>query len=140
MADVALNQANTALKTTGLTAVPYPDGSHRLLYGLGSPESWFEDIGEGTLVEGHAKVALSPDFAAIVETASYHVFLTPYGDSKGLFVASRSAEGFEVREQQGGTSNLPFSYRVVARRKDIRPERLAKVTLPAGHEVAEEAS
>ena len=31
-------------------AVPHPDGSHRRLYCVESPESWFEDFGRGTLV------------------------------------------------------------------------------------------
>ncbi|MDQ2784245.1 MAG: hypothetical protein M3Y58_04500, partial [Chloroflexota bacterium] len=30
-------------------AVPFPDGSHRLLYCVEAPEAWFEDFGTGTL-------------------------------------------------------------------------------------------
>jgi hypothetical protein len=112
-------------------AVPHPDGSHRLLYCMESPESWFEDFGNGTLAGGRASVALDPDFAAVVHTADYHVFLTPAGDSRGLYVSSKSATGFTVHEQQGGTSSLAFSYRVVARRKDVAAGRLAKFSLPA---------
>ncbi len=71
------------------------------------------------------------DFAAVVHTADYHVFLTPKGDSRGLYVSSQSATGFTVHEQQGGTNSLAFSYRVVARRKDVEAVRLAKFSLPA---------
>ena len=95
-----------------------------------SPESWFEDFGEAHLVDGKAEVRLEPGFAALVEVIGYHVFLTPYGDSKGMYVTERSATGFRVREQQGGTSAVRFAYRVVAKRKDIVAERLARVTLP----------
>jgi hypothetical protein len=66
----------------------------------------------------------------VVKTGAYHVFLTPCGDSNGLYVTRRSATGFEVREQKKGTSSLRFSYRVVAKRKDIAGKRLAKVMLP----------
>jgi hypothetical protein len=111
-------------------AVPHPDGSHRLLYAMESPESWFEDFGEAKLSNGRAEVKLDPDFAAVVKTATYHVFVTPYSDSNGLYVSHRSDNGFEVREQQGGKSNAPFSYRVIAKRKDVAEERLAKVILP----------
>jgi hypothetical protein len=111
-------------------AVPHPDGSHRLLYSMESPESWFEDFGRAKLSKGRAKVRFDRDFAAVVKTAAYHVFLTPYSDSKGLYVSRRTGKGFEVREQQGGKSNAPFSYRIVAKRKDIREQRLAKVNLP----------
>jgi hypothetical protein len=111
-------------------AVPHPDGSHRKLYSLESPESWFEDFGEGNLVSGKAEIVLDPEFARIVRTDKYHVFVTPNGDSHGLCVTKRNHKAFEVREQQGGKSNLTFSYRVVAKRNDVKGERLAKVTLP----------
>jgi len=111
-------------------AVPHPDGSHRLLYCQESPEPWFEDFGEAKLVGGKAEVKLDPDFAAVVHSDGYRVFLTAEGDSKGLYMAGKSSAGFEVRESQGGTSSLGFSYRVVAKRKDITGQRLAKVKLP----------
>jgi hypothetical protein len=111
-------------------AVPHPDGSHRLLYCLECPESWFEDFGEGTLADGKAEVQLAPDFAALVEADTYHVFLSPYGESRGLYVENRDPTGFVVREQQGGASNIPFSYRVVARRNDLKAGRLGKFAIP----------
>jgi hypothetical protein len=100
------------------------------VYSLESPESWFEDFGEGNLVSGKAEIVLDPEFARIVRTDKYHVFVTPNGDSHGLCVTKRNHKAFEVREQQGGKSNLTFSYRVVAKRNDVKGERLAKVTLP----------
>jgi hypothetical protein len=111
-------------------AVPHPDGSHRLLYSIESPESWFEDFGEARLVKGKADVKLEKEFAKVVSTDSYHVFLTPCGDSKGLYVATRNSRGFTVKEQEGGKSTVNFSYRIVARRKDIETARLAKIKLP----------
>lgn len=110
--------------------VRQPDGSHRVLYSMESPESWFEDFGEGRLVKGKARVTLEPGFASLVKADSFHVFLTPSGDSNGLYVSQRSRNGFEVREQGGGTTNVRFSYRIVAKRKDIKGERLAKIALP----------
>jgi hypothetical protein len=111
-------------------AVPHPDGSHRQLYCMESPESWFEDFGEAQLVQGKADVQFDPGFADLVETDGYHIFLTPYGESKGIFVAERRATGFKVLEQQGGKSNLSFAYRVVAKRKGVTAARLARVTPP----------
>jgi hypothetical protein len=100
-----------------------------MLYSLECPESWFEDFGRAQLTDGQAQVELDGDFAAVVSTGDYHVFLTPEGDSQGLYVSSRSPDGFEVREQQGGKSTLEFSYRVVAKRKDVEEEaeRLQRV-------------
>jgi hypothetical protein len=107
-------------------AVPHPDGSHRLLYCVESPESWFEDFGEAKLVKGKTTVTLDADFAAVAKMDSYHVFVSPYGESNGLCVTRRNRKGFEVREQGGGRSNVTFSYRIVARRKDVAAERLPK--------------
>ena len=42
-------------------AVPHPDGSsHRRLYGMESPESWFEDFGDAQLDGGRAEVTFDP--------------------------------------------------------------------------------
>lgn len=110
--------------------VSHPDGSIRRMYALASPESWFEDVGRAELVDGRAQVELDNEFVATVQTDDYHVFLTPEGDTQGLFVSARTSDGFEVREQQGGTGNLTFSYRVVARRSDIEAERLQRTEPP----------
>jgi len=96
-----------------------------------SPESWFEDFGEAKLSNGQAKVRLDPEFAAVVKTGSYHVFVTPYSNSNGLYVSNRTSKGFEVREQRAGKSGTRFSYRVIAKRKDISAKRLTKITLPS---------
>jgi hypothetical protein len=112
-------------------AVPHPDGSQRLRYSMESPESWFEDFGRAALVHGQAKEALEATFAAVVHTDDYHVFLSPESETNGLYVSSRNTAGFEVREQQHGTSNASFSYRIVARRKDIEAPRFRKIDLPS---------
>ena len=109
--------------------VKVADGSLRRLYCVESPESWFEDFGEGRVVRGRATVRIDPGFAALVR-GPYHVFLTPYGESGGLFVSRRTSKSFDVREQGGGKSSLPFSYRIVARRKDVDAPRLARVKMP----------
>jgi hypothetical protein len=112
-------------------AVPHPDGTLRRLHSLESQDSRFEDFGRAQVIEGNARVALDGDFSMLVDTEDYHVYLTPEGESNGLYVSSRTPREFEVREQGNGTSNLPFSYRIVARRKDIPSERLAIVELPS---------
>jgi hypothetical protein len=121
---------NLTVIGTKSAAVPHPDGSHRLTYCTESPESWFEDFGRARLAHGSAEVQFDPDFAAIVRTEDFHVFLTPEGETEGLYVSRRGQDGFEVREQRGGTSDATFSYRVVARRRDVDAARLAVIELP----------
>jgi hypothetical protein len=124
---VAGNLTATGAKSA---IVSHPDGSKRRLYGVESPESWFEDFGRAALKDGQVEVNLDPDFVALVSNDGYQVFLTPYGDCKGLYVSNRTAKGFIVRELQGGTSSIELGYRVVAKRKDIPGPRLEKVELP----------
>jgi hypothetical protein len=109
-------------------AVLHPDGSHRRLYCVESPESWFEDFGEAALVCGETSIALDPDFASVVDASKYHVFLTGYDGRSDLSVSDRSPDGFRVRGSEGAEGT--FSWRVVARRKDIAGARLERVEIP----------
>jgi hypothetical protein len=103
--------------------VTFKDGSHRLVCSIESPEAWFEDFGQAKLVKGTAHVSLDPDFARAVDTASYHVFITAYGDCGGLYVSRRTRGGFEVTEHGGGHSEVAFSWRVVATPKGAKKGR-----------------
>ena len=107
----------------------FPDGTTHRMYCQESPEPWFEDFGRGTLEGGKAEITLDSGFVAVVKADDYDVFLTPYGDSKGLYVSSKVTGKFTVAEQQGGTSKLAFGYRVVARRRDDVGKRLEKIDL-----------
>jgi hypothetical protein len=112
-------------------AVPHRDGTHRLLYAVESPESWFEDFGQARLECGRAKVKIEPEFAALIRRAGYYVFLTACSECNGIFVSRRNSGSFEVRELKNGKSNALFCYRIVARRKDIQGKRLAGVPSPS---------
>jgi hypothetical protein len=112
-------------------AVEHPDGTHRLLYCMESPESWFEDFGNATLEHGRARISIDEQFAAVADMSDYHVFLTPYGNTRGLHVAARTPTDFSVEEHDCGSASIAFGWRVVAKRKDIDAARFAKVILPA---------
>ncbi len=99
------------------------------LYAMSSPENWFEDFGSGHLSNGSATIALDPEFAETVNTGvDYHVFLTPNGESKGLYVSQKDPSSFEVRESGGGSSSISFDYRIVAHRKGQEGVRMADLT------------
>jgi len=53
--------------------------------------------------------------------------LTPLGDCNGLYVADKTATGFEVRESGGGASSVGFDYRIVAKRTGYEDVRMEKV-------------
>jgi len=79
--------------------VPVNGGARRVaLYAVEAPENWFEDYGSGQLSNGSARIDLEPTFAQTVNTdLDYHVFLTPNGDCKGLYLSQKSPTSFEVR-------------------------------------------
>jgi len=108
--------------------VPAAQGRQLELYGVASPENWFEDFGSGQLSGGSVKIALDPAFASTVNSENYHVFVTPNGDCKGLYVASKTARGFEIRELGNGSSDVSFDYRIVAKRRGYENVRLKDVT------------
>ena len=99
------------------------------LYAMESPENWFEDAGSARLTHGSAVVQLEPVFAQTVNSGvEYHVFLTPKGNCKGLYVTNETASSFEVRELSGGRASIAFDYRIMARRKGYENVRLADLT------------
>ncbi len=96
------------------------------LYCQESPEAWFEDFGEGALVNGRAHIELDPLFLETVTIDASNpmkVFVELGGDCNGVYVA-KGATGFDVVELQGGASSAPFDYRVVAKRADFEEQRL----------------
>jgi hypothetical protein len=108
--------------------VPFPDGSKRLLHCMESPEHWFEDFGTAKLARGRAVVKLDTNFAKIIKSGDYRVFVTPEGDCAGLYVRRKRPASFEVRELMAGRSSVAFCYRIVGRRKDIKAhQRFAKI-------------
>jgi hypothetical protein len=111
-------------------AVPHPDGSRRLVYCVESPDSWLEDFGEAQLDCGHAEVTFDPHFTAVSAMEKYHVFLTQYDDHNALYVTQRTPTGFAVQSKDGAGSGV-FSWRVVAKRRDVQPERWATADIPS---------
>lgn len=85
-----------------------------------------EDFGTAQLAAGAAAVALDKTFASSIDArAGYRVFLTPDGDTRGLYVASKTPTGFVVREAGGGHATLPFDYRIVATKLGESGQRMA---------------
>ncbi len=105
--------------------VPVSNNRQVALYAVEAPENWFEDFGSGQLVNGAGTVMLDPTFAETVNLKlDYHVFLTPRGDCKGLYVERTGPSSFEVRELSSGTSSVSFDYRIVAKRLGYESKRL----------------
>jgi hypothetical protein len=97
------------------------------LYCQESAECWFEDFGEGQLVEGRAEIALDTLFLETVtidESNPMHVFLQPYDEGCIGVLVDRGDVGFHVVSPSNPRASGRFSYRVVAKRKDFEQKRL----------------
>jgi hypothetical protein len=126
-----INQAGTIACTGQVkTLATTRNGARQVeTYSVQSAENWLEDYGSGQLRNGGVIVNLDPTFAETVNTGvDFHVFLTPGGDCKGLYVTNKTASSFEVHELGGGTASIPFDYKIVAKRRGHETERLVDVT------------
>jgi hypothetical protein len=120
------------LNCTGSKNAVVPiDGGKRIvaMSAIEAPQNWFEDAGESELVNGAAAIQLDSNYTQTVNTdVKYQVFLTPYGDCKGLYVSNRTATSFEVHELGAGSATLSFGYRIMALRKNYESVRFADHT------------
>jgi hypothetical protein len=127
---VVVNGAFTVVGGPKSAAVPFTDGSVRRLYATEAPESWFEDYGEARIVNGRASVPIPADFAQAVNTAApYYVFTeSNTAEIQALAVTVRAGDHFEVKANGEGQVSGVFSYRIVAKRKDVAAPRFERVT------------
>jgi hypothetical protein len=106
---------------------PSSRGSHVLTYSSQSASATIEDVGTARMSDGVANVQISPDFAAVMDRNWYYVFLTPLGDTRGLYVSMKTASAFQVRETERGRDSLEFDYRIVAHPLGAANDRLPPV-------------
>ncbi len=99
-------------------------GEQVLAYAPESATATIEDVGTARMVDGIANVRIDRAFAAMTDGRWYYVFLTPLGETRGLFVSRKAALGFVVREIERERSNLDFDYRIVAHPIDATNDRL----------------
>ncbi len=113
---------------TGAKAASVPTTKgNQLLYCTESPEIWFEDLGGGKLTNGSTHIALDAMFLETVFIDAEHttrIFLQEEGESNGLIVIKDAdGKGFTVKEKNNGTSNIDFSYRIMAKRRFYQDQR-----------------
>jgi hypothetical protein len=121
-------------------------------FDMASLDSLIVDVGSATLQRGRATVPLAPDFAPLIDTSNYQVFVSPYGPTRGLFVSRRTPTSFEVEAtgdnrgesdndhgsgkrgddgDRGRDADIAFAYQVVGKRKDVSVSRPAVASVTA---------
>ncbi len=107
--------------------VKLDDGTPIRLFSEEATEVYFTDYGDGTLQSGRAHIELDPRFLQTVTIDAAHplkAFIQLEGDCKGVYVTNKTSTGFDVVELQGGESYVPFTYRVVCKRKYFEDQRM----------------
>lgn len=113
------------------TTMETRDGE-RILFAPEAPENWFFDIGEVTLINGKAEVALDPLFIdCIADSKPFKVFVQGGEDTLGSIRITRNQNNktFLV-EDLGGASNGVVQYSVYAIWKQKENLRFPKYTKP----------
>jgi outer membrane protein OmpA-like peptidoglycan-associated protein len=103
------------------TIVKDDEGKRRLLFCTESPEVLFQDFGAGQLKSGTTHIDLESLLTRSIRVDEKHplkVFIQLEGECNGVFVTNKSAKGFDVKELQGGKSDVPFTWQIVASRAD----------------------
>ena len=84
-----------------------------------APEILFQDYGIGKLTNGMVHITLDPNLSKNIRVDAQHplkVFVQLEGDCNGVYVTNKSANGFTVKELQGGNSSVDFAWSIVATR------------------------
>jgi hypothetical protein len=101
------------------------NGQSVVAYASESATPTIEDLGAARMHEGTANVELPSDFSSVIShNDAYYIFLTPLGDTRGLYVSMQTLTGFQVRENEHGRSDVMFEYRIVAVPSSARNVRL----------------
>ncbi|MEL6842946.1 MAG: hypothetical protein AAFP02_07005, partial [Bacteroidota bacterium] len=100
--------------------IPHPEQADKEIWycSLEGPEAAAYARGTGQLVNGQATINFPDHFRLVANPTTLTVVLTPLsGQSKGLAVITKTANGFEVEELFAGQGNYEFDWEVKGVRK-----------------------
>jgi hypothetical protein len=103
------------------TIVKDTHGAQVTLHCPETPEIYFQDFGEGQLINGKAHINIDPTFSKNITVNNQHplrAFIQLNGDCKGVYTTNETQTGFDVVELQGGQSNVKFHWTITANRAD----------------------
>jgi hypothetical protein len=77
-----------------------------------------QDKGVGKLINGTSYIPFNKDYAQIIDdNAPIIVTITPFGESNGVHIVSVDKNGFTIKENKGGQSNVSFNWIAIAEKK-----------------------
>ena len=110
------------------------DGSNAVLYTNVTSEATIQTCGTATLSAGKANISFDPTFASVVsDKEPIIITITPTGESNGVFLAGVSKDGFSVKENNAGKSNVTVNYIAVGKRAGYEKPSLAPEVVQGEH-------
>jgi len=120
--------------TSGLQANLHTIDEKRVAtYSITSQDVKIYADGIGKLINGTCKIRFSDDFIKLISNETVPIVtVTPLGPSKGLYIAKISSDGFVVVENDGGKSNIDFTWIAIGVQKGYEqaptlPESVARI-------------
>lgn len=112
------NQGKTITNEAFIVLDEKQDGSRAVSYANTSMSQDIQDKGRGKLTNGTSYIPFNKDYSQIIdESAPIIVTVTPYGESNGVHIVSVDKNGFTIKENKGGQSNVSFNWIAIAEKK-----------------------
>jgi len=121
------NSGNTYTYGKNIELVGEVQGEKTALYSLSALDAKLYDDGRAQLVNGVAFVRFDELFSTLMEGIPT-VTVSPAGNCNGIFIEEITKDGFRIKEMNNGTSNVAFTYIVLAKRKSVEEEATKMVT------------
>ncbi len=112
------NQGKTITNEAFIVLDEKQDGSRAVSYANTSMSQDIQDKGVGKLANGTSYIAFNREYSQIIDDSKpVIVTVTPYGETNGVHIVSVDKNGFTIKENQGGTSNVSFNWIAIAEKR-----------------------
>lgn len=103
-----------------ITQLVETTGDRQAVYGSSAMKVEISDRGKSTLQNGEKYIAFTEAFKQTISANPDELTITvsPMGNSNGLYIVSYDANGFTVKENNNGASNVTFNWIAIGTRKD----------------------
>ena len=103
-----------------ITQLVATDGDRQTVYGSSAMKVEISDRGKSALANGETYITFSEAFKQTISSNPDELTITvsPMGNSNGVYISSYDANGFTVKENNNGASNVQFNWIAIGTRKD----------------------
>jgi hypothetical protein len=108
------------------------DGTKNVSYAATSLTKDIQIKGVGSLNNGEARIVFENNFSEIIDTNKPIIItITPVGECNGVHIVSNDINGFTIKENQKGNSNVRFNWIAIAEKKSNNEEKVSEEILTA---------